>query len=304
MSAVNRAATSAVLVMAILLAGDAVPGGADGDGSEPAAWSSGLNLLHEHGFNGAGRRVAVIDTSVNTQVVPVDRVWENRCGGPADTVDGALARHTSTVVSIIHAIAPAARIDVHPVGRASLTGQISCDRDRSAAVAEAFDDARGSDVIVITSTVQRSLTLDAAVQQAISSGSTVVAARPESSVVDRSQLFSLPGVIGVQAVDRAGQVPTGHAVDDPGIDVLAQGVDMPAFGVRWGRVTASGTSMAAPVVAGVLAATGLAASERQWLTGRRLITPKTALHRLALRAQLSGDTDTVGGTNEPLHPVP
>ncbi|WP_192496685.1 S8/S53 family peptidase [Pseudoclavibacter sp. CFCC 13796] len=208
------------------------------------------------------------------------------------SADGVRARHATSVVSIVSALAPDATIDVHPVGTADLHGRISCESDRSAAMARAFSDAGGAQVILVTSTVARSPELDREVRDAVARGAFVIVARPESAVVDRSSLLAIDGVIGVQAVDATGDVPEGHFAEDPEIDVVAQGVDMPMFGVLWGRVTGSGTSLAAPVVAGCVAAAGADPLSFGWLSEQIVVTPQSTLRHAPLRAQVPPDAQT------------
>lgn len=256
------------------------PDGGDGAaGAVSAAWDAGLDTLHASGATGAGGRVSVIDSAVSLSHADVDRVWPNACGGDAVTDDVTAARHTTGVVSIIRAIAPDAAIDVHPVGRNTANGEINCDGDRSALVARALDDSDGAGVAVITSTVHRSADLEGAVARATARGMAVVVSW--SGPDDGWGVTSIPGVVTVGAVDSAGRTADWCAC---GGGTRAQGVDMPVPGHRWWTpILEDGTSWAAPVVAGVVAAVGGGEVTAAALAGR-VVTPTAGL--LVGRAQV------------------
>ncbi len=255
-----------------------------------ASWARGLAQMHDTGATGAGVTVAIVDTAVSSARTHIDQIWPNTCGGDADTDDGVLAWHATSVARIVSSIAPDARIEAHPVGTARLDGTIACSTDRTRAFAQAVNESADADVIVVTSSVGRSPELDAAVIAAQLRGATIVAARPQTSVSSASWLFDLPGVIGVQAVDASGVVPDQLAADDPDIDVSAQGVGMPVLGMRWMPGLRDGTSFAAPVVAGLIAANRADAScVLAAAAVGSAINPATA-SLLAPRAQSPADT--------------
>lgn len=245
--------------------------------------------MHDTGATGAGVTVAIVDTAVSSARTHIDRIWPNTCGGDADTDDGVLAWHATSVARIVSSIAPDAHIEAHPVGTARRDGTVACGADRTRAFAQAVNEAVDADVIVVTSSVGRSPELDAAVIAAQLRGATVVAARPQTSVSSASWLFDLPGVIGVEAVGADGLVPDQLAADDPDIDVFAQGVGMPVLGMRWMSGLRDGTSFAAPVVAGLIAANGDSSRVLAAAAVGSAINPATA-SLLAPRAQSTADT--------------
>ncbi|HEY8055074.1 MAG TPA: S8 family serine peptidase [Terriglobales bacterium] len=174
--------------------------------------------------------------------------------------------HGTAVAGMIHVIAPEAKI--LPI-RAFGPGGVATAAAIYESITYAID--QHADVINMSfSSTGLDPNVGAAVQEAVSKGIIVVAAAGNGGISDPVYPASLPGVVGVGAVDGCGAAtPTGACIANPPLvragfsnfdpasgivdaDVAAPGVQLlttfPGFGLIW--ATSSGTSFSSPIVAG------------------------------------------------------
>lgn len=278
----------------------------------PTAWETA---------DGGGATVAVVDTGVEhahpdlapnvTEAVGVDARDGDGDPSPDDPADTPHGTHVAGTA----AAATGNGLGVAGVSDASLLAVKALDDAGGGAVSDIADGVvwsvdRGADVINLSvGTSRESETLRNAVGYARRNDVTVVSAAGNGDAESLPYPARYDEVVAVTAVDEdgafAGFSNAGEAVDvtAPGVDVVST---VPEAGGSYGRM--SGTSMAAPVVAGVaalvvdrwgvtdpevvrshLAATaadvGLPADEQ----GRGLVDAAAAVSRTPTAAGESGD---------------
>ncbi|MEZ0095398.1 type VII secretion-associated serine protease mycosin [Streptacidiphilus sp. EB129] len=217
--------------------------------------------------------VAVIDTGVddsNPQLSGAVTAGPNLLtnqgnGNPSSVVDpvghgtmvaGIIAARPSSSTGFV-GIAPDARI----LSIRQNDGQGGGNADN---LATAIDDAVAANVDVInisqdvaTNGTPVQLTEDSklgqAVARAIARNIVVVAAAGNENLSVRTYPAAFPGVLGVGASDRDNERADGFSETGPSVQVAAPGVDMVSTVPKGGQCVDSGTSFAAPYVAGVAA---------------------------------------------------
>lgn len=207
-------------------------------------------------FSGAGVTVAVLDTGVQGThpllagaVMPGGFDFITGTAGAGDTAAGEFQGHGTFVAGLIRQVAPGAAI--LPVGVLDATG-----RSTSFTIAQGvyFALANGARVINLSLGTTEDLALiRLAVADAVAAGAIVVASAGNEG---REQPIDWPAaaadVIGVAAVD-SGDVLASFSNYGVGIDVVAPGIDVISSSVSPLYASSSGTSYAAPIVAGTVA---------------------------------------------------
>lgn len=206
-----------------------------------------LTDAHRHA-TGTGVVVAVIDTAVDvTHPELTDRTLP-----PVDlTGDGEVRNgHGTHVAGIVATTAPRARI--LPV--AVLDGDGTGPSSRVAqGIVAAVD--HGADVINLSlGDTERTAAVDAAVRYATTSGVVVVAAAGNEALLGSPRLWpaASPGVLAVAAT-TPGDRRAGFSSVGDWVDVAAPGLMIRSTWPGGGHLIQSGTSMAAPFVAGTAA---------------------------------------------------
>lgn len=234
-------------------------------GSQPAAERLRLDQAHER-FTGAGVTVAVLDTGVSPHPALGSRVlpgWDyvdddddprETRNGRDDDGDGRVDEsfgHGTFLSGIVLLVAPEAR--VLPMRVLDTDG-----RGNTFVVAQAIDDAvdGGAGVISLsfgTGVEPESKTLDNAIKRAKKHDVVIVAAAGNTGT-DEEQYPAADGdVVGVSALDDQESGLTAFSASGGWVDVAAPGEriagPVPGGGYAWW----SGTSVAAPFVAGQVA---------------------------------------------------
>ena len=225
-----------------------------------------LEALHAQGYTGEGVTIAVIDGRIDTSIPELqgaDIVDKSPCAAP---VDAESDEHATYIAQLLVApdfgIAPKATIynyvsildaqkssDDCSLGTASPAGRAKLDY----LIEQALND--GADIIAISSTYKKpqSQEMRWAISRATVLGVPIVAAVGNDRTRDPDNWLGMwGGVIGVSALDEDGNFAD--------YSNYGEGVTLSAVGVVVGRSTldnqlaeASGTSFAAPMVAGFLA---------------------------------------------------
>ncbi|MEM7385428.1 MAG: S8 family serine peptidase [Verrucomicrobiota bacterium] len=220
-----------------------------------------LGLEDDHIEWGRGTKVAVLDTGISPhrvfdemEVLQMDLI-DLEAGG--FDYDG----HGTAVASIVAQVSPSAEILSVRVLDSEGIGN-------SFTVAEGIVAAAdyGARVINLSmGTYTDSLVLSQAVSYALDRGVTVIAAAGNDGSGAPSYPAAYEGVIGVSAIDADGRVAS-FSNHGSSVDMAAPGVGVLAAAGETSAVLMSGTSAAAPFVAGTVAALyseGLASTPRQ-----------------------------------------
>lgn len=207
-------------------------------------------------------RLGLIDTGVEAThpALVGSRVVQRGFAGPA-----RLGSHGTAVASLM--VGQATNFSSGSPGAALFVADVyggSPAAGSSTALAEALAWMVESRVQVVNISLvgPRNALVQAAVRQAEARGLVLVAAVGNDGPA-APPLFpaSYPGVIGVAPVDGRGRVLP-EAGRGPQVDFAAPGADMAAAGPAGSWVIVRGASFASPLVAGLLAQSGLASLER------------------------------------------
>ena len=242
----------------------------------------GVAAIHNEGWTGAGVKIAVIDSNINPDLpvfagrnLKVDpRPLCAEVSSPTTTERTVGAGHGATVVAQIigsgqgpggiRGIAPDAEVTFYSLG--TQTDEEPCTAaeygDQLTAVAlgvqRALDD--GADIITTSVAGGKEPGDSDVIANAIAKGVAVVASGPNPTTRDLAGLREYQGVIVASAVDEAGQLNTyddGRSLVYPRTAVVAPGVGLTTVGSASGGWDSagrgSGSSFAAPLVAGALA---------------------------------------------------
>ncbi|WP_161594131.1 S8 family peptidase [Microbacterium sp. RG1] len=244
----------------------------------------GVADVHAEGWTGKGVKIAVVDTQINPdlpdfQGADLTVADGSACAGddPSSSVASAGAQHGSTVTAMLigngagvagtKGIVPDASVTFYGVGATA-----DCEPLPEVAeskltpimwmVKRALDD--GADIVSVSMvTGEGGLPDDLVLAEAAAKKVPVVAGNPNDTFKEGAFPAGLNSVVGVSAVGSDQKLPIGalgveNQVTDttvvaPGVDLatIGDGADPGSWGVS-GRAT--GTSLATPLVAGILAA--------------------------------------------------
>jgi subtilisin family serine protease len=245
-----------------------------------------VSAAHDAGWTGAGVKIAVIDDAINPDlpafagrnltVAPGALCTEYDSAATSEPTSGSVHGSTLTALIIgtgqgsgaIRGIAPDADVTFYGWGRAQDDQPCTTAGDGAlsafgAGLRRAIDD--GAQIVTTSVGAPRpALGEDAEViAEAISKGIVMVYATNNASASGQLGIGTLQrtnGVVAVSAVDRAGDLqkkPDGSAYALPETLVVAAGIDLPSLGLPGGswddEAVTSGSSLAAPLVAGMLA---------------------------------------------------
>ncbi|MFJ8893733.1 S8 family peptidase [Leifsonia sp. NPDC102414] len=271
-----------MLAAALSAAIVAIPTAAQADGSN--WWYDYYSVADAHaaGWTGKGVTVAVIDGGINPELPVFDGadltvdpagICEAADGTPlpASSTDMAVSFHGSNVTAVIvgsgkgasgiRGIAPDADLRFYGMGNASGSPFLG-----EKSFGDAIDKAVADGAKIITTSVGWSGATNRAIQSvtnALAHGVIVLAAAPNSQLDTGPYPGKLNGVVLGSAYGRTGDIESDeHAKDEkaitPEATVVAPGDDLLLIGDRttgdWNAsVDGSGTSIATPIVAGILA---------------------------------------------------
>ena len=289
----------AVVLGAALVA--AAPGAASAATETPTWWwdTYGIAALHEQGWTGEGVTIAVMDAQINPDLpafegrsltVAEDTVCaEYDSPVSTEVTEGAVHGTTVTATLIgtgadgsgLRGIAPDAEVIFYSMGRADSGADCTSPEDPDVlsqyglALKRAIED--GADIFTtsVGSPWESEEGDGAVIAEAIAKGVVLVNATRNPGVdLDQETLGLINGVLATSAVDSEGDLqttPDGLPYALPHTHVVAAGVQVPSVGVAGGTWEdsgpASGSSFAAPLVAGMLA---LAAQRYPEATGNQL----------------------------------
>ena len=222
-----------------------------------------LNTVHQKGITGKGVTIAVIDGPVDTTnpaLKGANITDKSRCT-IQDSPEGI--RHGTDMaiilVSPISGVAPDASLYTYQASSDGTISEGSCDSngDRldttGALINQAVED--GAQIISISQSVPDfSNEVKWAVTNAITKGVIIVASAGNGASDDNiTQLGRYSGVVGVSAINTDGTFASYSSWGD-GVVTAAFGGPYNTFDVNTGEpVTVQGTSISAPLVAGMLA---------------------------------------------------
>ena len=222
-----------------------------------------LNTVHQKGITGKGVTIAVIDGPVDTSnpaLKGANITDKSRCT-IQDSPEGI--RHGTDMaiilVSPISGVAPDASLYTYQSSSDGTISEGSCDSngDRldttGALINQAVED--GAQIISISQSVPDfSNEVKWAVTNAITKGVIIVASAGNGASDDNiTQLGRYSGVVGVSAINSDGTFASYSSWGD-GVVTAAFGGPYNTFDVNTGEpVTVQGTSISAPLVAGMLA---------------------------------------------------
>lgn len=219
----------------------------------------GALKLRDAQFLGQGVRVAVIDSGIDKDHpgfhgMVKRQVWFRK-GTPLSKDD-----HGTHVAGTIHLLAPKAELYDYRVFGAE--GEMDGDNAIAASIMEAVD---VDQCHVINMSLRVSYPIVPAVRKAVeyayAKGVHMVCAAGNSGDGDptTNELYAFPArwkeTISVAAVKKAGKLPVAYfSESNPEVDFAAIGVDVTSLKPGGGYQSMQGTSMAAPHVAGLIAA--------------------------------------------------
>ena len=255
-SALALAAGALTLVPAPAHADDAVP-------SQEYFSYYPLNTVHQKGITGKGVTIAAIGGPVDTSnpaLKGANITDKSRCT-IQDSPEGI--RHGTDMaiilVSPITGVAPDATLYTYQSSTSTTTSNGSCDSngDRLNTIAALINQAveDGAQFISVSQTVNESSNeLKWAITNAITKGVIIVAAAGNEALPDDiTTLGRYSGVVGVSAINSDGTFASYSSWGD-GVVTAAFGGPYTTYDVNTGEpVTVQGTSISAPLVAGMLA---------------------------------------------------
>ena len=255
-SALALAAGALTLVPAPAHADDAVP-------SQEYFSYYPLNTVHQKGITGKGVTIAVIGGPVDTSnpaLKGANITDKSRCT-IQDSPEGV--RHSTDMaiilVSPISGVAPDATLYTYQSSTSTTTSNGSCDSngDRLNTIAALINQAveDGAQFISVSQSVNESSNeLKWAVTNAITKGVIIVASAGNGATDENiTQLGRYSGVVGVSAINSDGTFASYSSWGD-GVVTAAFGGPYTTYDVNTGEpVTVHGTSISAPLVAGMLA---------------------------------------------------
>ncbi|MFK7849360.1 MAG: S8 family serine peptidase [Akkermansiaceae bacterium] len=244
-----------------------------------------LGIEADHSLNGAGMKIAVLDTGIADHVVfskPIERI--NLVPLPENAED--LNAHGTAVASLIFSGNPQTP-GVAP-GATPLSVRIADDNGNSNSflisqgIIAAVD--AGAQIINISMGGQgKSNIVDSAVAYAEQQGAVIVASAGNSGTEGVMQPAANPSVIAVGAVDAKNN-SLDFSTTGSEVDVSAPGYEVATAFPGDMAAQVNGTSFSAPITAGVIA--GLASS-----SGTQNMTAKQAA---ALMLENLNDVETIG----------
>lgn len=267
----------------------------------PWWWDTyGIGALHDQGWTGEGVRIAIMDDQINPDLPAFE-------GRSLTVADGTLCEETDSAVSTdvtsganhgttltasligtgagaggVHGIAPDAEVTFYGLGRTEIGDCTSRERpDVLGPFGLALQRAIADGAQIFTTSVGAPWESEegdgAVIAEAIAKGMVIVHStpNPDRTIAAQDSLPLINGVLAVSAVDSSGELQTdknGQPFIRDDTHVVAAGVSLPTVGVVGGSWeesgTASGSSFAAPLVAGMLA---LAAQRYPDATGNQLL---------------------------------
>ena len=242
------------------------PASAHADGAVPSQEYFSyypLNTVHQKGITGKGVTIAVIGGPVDTSnpaLKGANITDKSRCT-IQDSPEGV--RHATEMATIlvspITGVAPDATLYTYQASTATTTSNGSCDSngDRLNTVAALINQAveDGAQFISVSQSVSEvSFELKWAITNAITKGVIIVAAAGNGATDENiTQLGRYSGVVGVSAINSDGTFASYSSWGD-GVVTAAFGGPYTTYDVNTGEpVTVHGTSISAPLVAGMLA---------------------------------------------------
>ena len=288
----RRRRISSCTIAAALLAAAVVaaPIAAQADEGMPSDWwydGFGVSEVHSEGWTGAGVKIAVIDGQINPDLPVFDganlTVADPLCEGSSPTSSKPTedAAHGSQVTALligngngtghVRGIAPKADLTFYA------TADCPANADGTPVLYDAVDDAvkAGNRVISISMTETADTAAAAeAMADAIAHGVVVVAAVPNTA---NDAGYPVPwgfnGVVSVNAFGKDGKLQEDHGIAGQQVawkdtTVVAPGVDFPSVDWSGGTFSETGSSLATPVTAGIVA---LAAQKFPNASGNQLV---------------------------------
>jgi len=280
----------ALAAMGVVAAVVAAPIAAQADENPPSDWwydGFGVSEVHSQGWTGAGVKIAVIDTQINPDLPVFEganlTVADPLCEGSSPTsskpTEGAV--HGSDMVALlvgngagtghIRGIVPDAAVTFYGISDCGRGG------DDTHALYAAIDRAVDAGNQVISTSL--GTTADGggasrAIAEAVAKGVVVVAASP-NTVNDAKQMWpwGFNGVVSVNAFGQDGKLQEDHEIAGKQVawketTVVAPGVDFPSVDWSGGVHVLTGSSLATPLTAGIVA---LAAQKFPGVSGNQLI---------------------------------
>ncbi|WP_460772933.1 S8 family peptidase [Microbacterium sp. GXF7504] len=288
-----RATATGAALLAMVLGAGAAPAAATTTGDEGQWWYDlyQVETNHAEGWTGEGVKIAVIDTQINPDLpVFADAdltVGESLCVGrePATTEFNAGSQHGTNTTALlvgngegaagIRGIVPDAEVlflgyGNEPEGSQNNTCQTPPEAGGISQLGWGLRQAidAGADIVNMSfglGPLVGEETSDAeVVAEAVARGIVLVGAVPNPGEFDTAQFFpwGYRGVVAVNAMNRERELPINTTWNIPnkvsGTTVVAAGLDFSILGTGgdWNAVGhTGGTSLATPLVAGMLAAT-------------------------------------------------
>ncbi|WP_238343858.1 S8 family peptidase [Microbacterium sp. RG1] len=278
---VRAGAVVAVGLAGLLTLGAAAPAAA-ADGGQWWYDIYGVADVHAEGWTGAGVKIAVIDSQINPdlpdfQGADLTVAEGSACVGkdPATAEATATSEHGSTVTAMLigngtgvagtKGIVPDASVTFYGLGATGdcePTAEVkdSGHEPMGWMIQRAIDD--GADILTTSTVVGVSTVADVeTIAELVAKKIPFVAGNPNDAFKEGALPAGFAGVVAVSAVDQEGKLPLGAlgvenqigetTVVAPGVDISTIGDGSGSWDVA-GRAT--GTSLAAPQVAGILAA--------------------------------------------------
>nr|WP_243845290.1 S8/S53 family peptidase [Microbacterium halimionae] len=294
------------------------------DGSQYWYDAYGVPAAQSEGWTGAGTKIAVIDDQINPELpvfadanLTISEVPICAEGSATSTQWNTGASHGSTSTALlvgngegqgaVRGIAPEAEVTFYGFGRGDAAGTEDCGVPQEATdqrlsrmgwgIERAMND--GADVISISmGATNFDVGDEGVISEAIATGVVIVASTDNSAIEPVDEFpWSFNGVVAVNAMDADTNLQTEDTepfdpVTFPATTVVALGVNFSTIGGQSGwdsSPTATGASLATPLVAGMLA---LTKQKYPDATGNQLI--QSLIHN-TWADDHALERDTVGG---------